>query len=75
VSGSIGEHGTRFMRARASSDLAAEIVSDTKSLWTEVDALPGGRPAARCMRDDTRGRQSSSVLNEIAARLARGDCS
>jgi hydrogenase expression/formation protein HypE len=66
LSGSIGEHGTAIMLARGEFDLAAEIVSDTKSLWPEVDALLGAAgPQLRCMRDATRG-GVASVLNEIA---------
>ena len=66
LSGSIGEHGTAIMLARGEFDLAAEIVSDTKSLWPEVDALlDAAGPHIRCMRDATRG-GVASVLNEIA---------
>ncbi len=66
LSGSIGEHGTAIMLARGEFDLAAEIESDTKSLWPEVDALlEAAGPHLRCMRDATRG-GVASVLNEIA---------
>lgn len=66
LSGSIGEHGTAIMLARGEFDLDAEIESDTKSLWPEVDALlDAAGPHLRCMRDATRG-GVASVLNEIA---------
>jgi hydrogenase expression/formation protein HypE len=66
LSGSIGEHGTAIMLARGEFDLAADIASDTKSLWPEVDALLGAAgPHLRCMRDATRG-GVASVLNELA---------
>jgi hydrogenase expression/formation protein HypE len=66
LSGSIGEHGTAIMLARGEFDLAAEIESDTKCLWPEVDALlDAAGPHIRCMRDATRG-GVASVLNEIA---------
>jgi hydrogenase expression/formation protein HypE len=66
LSGSIGEHGTAIMLARGEFELAAEIESDTKSLWPEVDALlDAAGPHLRCMRDATRG-GVASVLNEIA---------
>jgi hydrogenase expression/formation protein HypE len=66
LSGSIGEHGTAIMLARGEFDLAAQIVSDTKCLWPEVDALlDAAGPHIRCMRDATRG-GVASVLNEIA---------
>jgi hydrogenase expression/formation protein HypE len=66
VSGSIGEHGTAIMLARGEFDLAAEIVSDTRSLWPAVDALlEAAGPGLRCMRDATRG-GIASVLNELA---------
>jgi hydrogenase expression/formation protein HypE len=63
VSGSIGEHGTAIMLARGDLGLAADIVSDTRSLWPAVDAVLG--PAVHCLRDATRG-GVASVLNEIA---------
>jgi hydrogenase expression/formation protein HypE len=66
LSGSIGEHGTAIMLARGEFDLAAEIESDTKCLWPEVDALlDAAGPHIRCMRDATRG-GVASVLNELA---------
>jgi len=66
LSGSIGEHGTAIMLARGEFDLAAEIESDTRCLWPEVDALlDAAGPHLRCMRDATRG-GVASVLNEIA---------
>jgi hydrogenase expression/formation protein HypE len=56
VSGSIGEHGTAIMLARGEFELAAEIESDTRSLWPAVDALlDAAGPELRCMRDATRG--------------------
>jgi hydrogenase expression/formation protein HypE len=66
VSGSIGEHGTAIMLARGEFDLAAEIESDTRSLWPAVDALlDAAGPELRCLRDATRG-GVASVLNELA---------
>ena len=66
VSGSIGEHGTAIMLARGEFELAAEIESDTRSLWPAVDALlDAAGPELRCMRDATRG-GVASVLNELA---------
>jgi len=63
VSGSIGEHGTAIMLARGDLGLAADIESDTRSLWPAVDAILC--PGVRCLRDATRG-GVASVLNEIA---------
>jgi hydrogenase expression/formation protein HypE len=66
VSGSIGEHGTAIMLARGEFELAAEIESDTRPLWTAVDALLGAAGSSlRCIRDATRG-GVASVLNELA---------
>jgi hydrogenase expression/formation protein HypE len=66
VSGSIGEHGTAIMLARGEFELAADIESDTRSLWPAVDALlEAAGPSLRCLRDATRG-GVASVLNEIA---------
>jgi hydrogenase expression/formation protein HypE len=66
VSGPLGEHGTAIMLARGEFELAAEIESDTASLWPAVDALlDAAGPALRCLRDATRG-GVASVLNELA---------
>jgi hydrogenase expression/formation protein HypE len=66
LSGSIGEHGTAIMLARGEFELDAEIESDTRPLWTVVDAvLDAAGPDLRCMRDATRG-GVASVLNELA---------
>jgi hydrogenase expression/formation protein HypE len=63
LSGPIGLHGTAIMLARGEFELDADIVSDTKPLWPEVDAILG--PGVRVMRDATRG-GVASVLNELA---------
>jgi hydrogenase expression/formation protein HypE len=66
VSGPIGEHGTAIMLARGEFELAAEIESDTCSLWPAVDRLLGAAGGSlRCLRDATRG-GVASVLNELA---------
>jgi hydrogenase expression/formation protein HypE len=66
ASGSIGEHGMAIMLARGEFELAAEIRSDTQSLWPAVDALlDAAGPSLRCLRDATRG-GVASVLNELA---------
>ncbi len=66
LSGAVGEHGTAIMLARGEFELAAEIESDTRSLWPAVDALlDAAGPELRCMRDATRG-GVASVLNELA---------
>jgi hydrogenase expression/formation protein HypE len=66
VSGALGEHGTAIMLARGEFELAAEIESDTRSLWPAVDALlEAAGPSLRCIRDATRG-GVASVLNELA---------
>src|ERR1700754_116545 len=63
LSGPIGAHRTAIMLARGEFELDADIVSDTKPLWPEVDAILG--PDVRAMRDATRG-GVASVLNELA---------
>ena len=66
LSGTIGEHGTAVMLARGDFELAADIRSDTCSLWPVADALlEEAGPSLRCMRDATRG-GVASVLNELA---------
>ncbi|HKB94699.1 MAG TPA: hydrogenase expression/formation protein HypE [Gaiellaceae bacterium] len=67
LSGPIGEHGTAILLARGELGLAADVVSDTRSLWPVVDALlEEVGPFLRTMRDATRG-GVASVLNELAA--------
>jgi hydrogenase expression/formation protein HypE len=66
VSGSIGDHGTAVMLARGEFELAAEVESDTRSLWPAVDALlEAAGPSLRAVRDATRG-GVATVLNELA---------
>ena len=66
VSGPVGNHGIAIMLARGEFELAAEVVSDTRSLWPLVDALlEEAGPGLRCLRDATRG-GAASVLNELA---------
>jgi hydrogenase expression/formation protein HypE len=66
VSGHIGDHGVAIMLARGEFELAAEVRSDTRSLWPAVDALlETAGPSLRCVRDATRG-GVASVLNELA---------
>jgi hydrogenase expression/formation protein HypE len=66
VSGTIGDHGMAIMLARGEFDLAAPIVSDTRSLWPLADALlEAAGDALHCLRDPTRG-GVASVLNELA---------
>jgi hydrogenase expression/formation protein HypE len=66
VSGSIGEHGMAVMLARDEFSLEAEILSDTRPLWSAADALlEAAGPDLHCMRDATRG-GVASALNELA---------
>ncbi|MGH3002510.1 MAG: AIR synthase related protein, partial [Gaiellaceae bacterium] len=56
VSGSVGDHGVAIMLARGEFELAAEVESDTRSLWPAVDALlDAAGTSLRCLRDATRG--------------------
>jgi hydrogenase expression/formation protein HypE len=66
VSGPVGAHGVAIMLARGEFELAADVRSDSRSLWPAVDALLGSAgPSLRCLRDATRG-GVASVLNELA---------
>jgi hydrogenase expression/formation protein HypE len=66
ISGSVGEHGVAIMLARGEFELAAQVVSDTRSLWPAVDALlAAAGPSLRCIREATRG-GVASVVNELA---------
>jgi hydrogenase expression/formation protein HypE len=66
LSGTIADHGIAIMLARGEFELAAEIESDSRSLWPVAEALIDvAGPGLRCMRDATRG-GVSSALNELA---------
>jgi len=69
VSGPIGDHGITVLLARGDVELEADLVSDTRPLWTSVDAvltaLANDTHALRWMRDPTRGGMASA-LNELA---------
>jgi len=66
VSGPVGAHGVAIMLARGEFELDAPVESDTRPLWSAVDALLGAAgDALRCVRDATRG-GVASVLNELA---------
>jgi hydrogenase expression/formation protein HypE len=66
VSGRVGDHGTAVMLARGEFELEAAVESDTRPLWTAVDALlEAAGPSLRCLRDATRG-GVASALNELA---------
>jgi hydrogenase expression/formation protein HypE len=60
VSGGIGEHGTALLAKRF--ELETDIVSDSKPLHKEIDAV---RTLVKQARDITRGGMAS-VLNELA---------
>jgi hydrogenase expression/formation protein HypE len=66
VSGTVGDHGIAVMLARGELDIAADVRSDTRPLWTLasrlLDACGDG---LACMRDATRG-GVATVLNEVA---------
>lgn len=66
LSSPVGAHGMAVMLARGEFELAAEIRSDTRSLWPAMDLLLDAcGPSLRCARDATRG-GVASVLNELA---------
>ena len=66
VTGHIGDHGITVLLARGDIDLAAELTSDTRSVYPFAAALLDavGRDV-RWMRDPTRGGLATS-LNELA---------
>jgi hydrogenase expression/formation protein HypE len=71
LSGTIADHGMAIMAARGGLELETEILSDTAPLHGLVDAMLGGAPAIRCLRDPTRG-GVATTLNEIARRSRVG---
>jgi hydrogenase expression/formation protein HypE len=66
VTGHIGDHGITVLLARGDIDLAAELTSDTRSVYPFAAALlDAAGPDVRWMRDPTRGGLATS-LNELA---------
>src|SRR6202050_5430659 len=66
LSGPVGDHGITILFARGDLDLAAELRSDTRSVFPLVAALVRDAGAGvRWMRDPTRGGVATS-LNELA---------
>lgn len=66
VSGCIGDHGITILLARGELDLEADLQSDTRSVWSLVNALlEVAAPGLRWMRDPTRG-GVATALNELA---------
>lgn len=65
VSGTIGDHGTAVMLARADLGLEADVSSDTAPLNGLVECLMAAAPNTRWLRDATRG-GLGTVCNELA---------
>jgi hydrogenase expression/formation protein HypE len=66
VTGPMGDHGITILLARGDIDLAADLQSDTRSVYPFASALIDGAGAdVRWMRDPTRGGLATS-LNELA---------
>ncbi len=67
LSGDLGRHGMAIMSCREGLELETDVISDSKSVYNEVQAImtccPDG--AIHSLRDITRG-GLSSVLNELA---------
>jgi hydrogenase expression/formation protein HypE len=64
VSGGVGEHGAAVLLARQSFGLSGNLLSDSKSIVAEAQAL-WALPGLRFLRDPTRG-GLGTVLHEIA---------
>lgn len=65
VNGDLGRHGVAILSVREGLEFEAPIESDTRELWTPVQALFEAGVDVHCLRDCTRG-GLSSALNEIA---------
>lgn len=72
LSGPIGDHGITVLLARGDLDLEADLHSDTRSVWTLVEALLDTvSEDLRWMRDPTRG-GLAAALNELARDIQLG---
>jgi hydrogenase expression/formation protein HypE len=66
LSGPIGDHGITILLARGELDFEADLCSDTRSVFSMVQAMAAeAAPGIRWMRDPTRGGVATS-LNELA---------
>jgi len=72
LSGPIGDHGITILLARGDLDLQADLQSDTRSVFSLVEALVREAGAGvRWMRDPTRGGVATS-LNELTRDCGHG---
>jgi hydrogenase expression/formation protein HypE len=65
VSGTLGDHGTAILVARAELALECNVASDCRPLHGLVAAMLAASDEIRCLRDATRG-GVATVLNEFA---------
>ncbi len=65
VSGTLGDHGVAILSVREGLAFDTVLESDVAPLGDVAAAVLNAAPAARCMRDPTRG-GIASTLNEIA---------
>jgi hydrogenase expression/formation protein HypE len=66
VNGTLGDHGTAILIARAQLALEADVASDCTPLAGLIAAMLAACPDIHCLRDATRG-GVATVLNEFAA--------
>ena len=65
LSGTVGDHGIAVLSQREGLAFETELVSDSASLNSLVDALLAAAPHTHCLRDPTRG-GLAAALNELA---------
>ncbi len=65
VNGTLGDHGTAILIARAQLALESDVASDCQPLAGLVAAMLAACPGIHCLRDATRG-GVATVLNEFA---------
>jgi hydrogenase expression/formation protein HypE len=66
VNGTLGDHGTAILIARAQLALESDVASDCQPLASLVAAMLAACPDIHCLRDATRG-GVATVLNEFAS--------
>lgn len=71
LSGPIADHGMSVMMARGDLAIEAAIESDTREIFSLIDALITAVPTVRWMRDATRG-GLATVMNELAEETQLG---
>ncbi len=74
VDGPVGDHGIAVLSRRENLGFDSQIISDTRSLWPEVETLLNSSIKVHCLRDLTRGGLATNLLELIQTKKTVGAC-